>query len=242
MSMHENPDTNAAPHAGMAGDTSIELGTKIVSSDGEHVGKVDSLVLDYNTREVQSIICRSGVLLTTDRIIPIGMVDKRDADGNLLLNISAAEVKKQQEFVEREFRTMSPDEVGPMPVTWATGTGQTPYYFYTATDSLGYRDDTPFFSNAPLAPPDVEVESNLPENATRLDSGSDVIGSDGKKLGTVENVTYTEDGDITSFIVKAGFLFHHDIDIPAEWISSVSDEGVHLTVTADQAEATMGDA
>jgi sporulation protein YlmC with PRC-barrel domain len=242
MSMNENPETNAAPHAGMPGNTDIELGTKIVSSDGEHVGKVDSLVLDYNTHEVQSIVCRSGFLLTTDRIIPIGMVDQRDADGNLMLNITADQVKEQQQFVEREFRTMSPNEVEPMPVTWATGTGQAPYYFYPATDSLGYRDDTPFFSNAPLAPPDVEVESNLPENATRLNSGSDVIGSDGKKLGTVENITYTQDGDITSFVVKAGFLFHHDVDVPAEWISSVSDDGVHLTVTADQADATTGNA
>lgn len=242
MNNNENPETNAAPHAGMPGGTSIELGTKIISSDGEDVGKVDSLVLDYNTREVQSILCRSGFLLTTDRIIPIGMIDRPDADGNLRLNITAAEVKKQQAFVEREYQRMSPDEVGPLPVTWATGTGQAPYYFYPPTDSLGYRDDAPFFSNAPLAPPNVEIDSNLPENATRLDSGSDVFGSDGKKLGTIENVTYTQDGDITSFVVKAGFLFHHDIDIPSEWISSVSDEGVHLTVTADQAEASMGHA
>jgi sporulation protein YlmC with PRC-barrel domain len=242
MSLNENTEFDAAPHAGMPGNTNIELGTKIVSSDGKDVGKIDSLVLDYNTREVQSIICRSGVLLTTDRIIPIGMVDKRDADGNLMLNITADEVEKQQEFVEREYTTMNPDDVGPMPVTWASGTGEAPYYFYPPTDALGYRDDTPFFSNAPLAPPEVEVESNLPETATRLDSGSNVIGSDGKKLGTIEDITYTEHGDITSFVVKAGFLFHHDVDIPAEWISSVSDDGVHLTVTADQADASMGHA
>ncbi|HEX7101097.1 MAG TPA: PRC-barrel domain-containing protein [Nitrolancea sp.] len=242
MSMNEDTEFDASPHAGMPGNTNIELGIKIVSSDGEHVGKVDSLVLDYNTREVQSIICRSGFLLTTDRIISIGMVDQRDADGNLVLNITADQVKEQQQFVEREFRAMSPDEVGPTPVTWATGTGQAPYYFYPATDSLGYRDDAPFFSNAPLAPPDVEVESNLPENASRLDSGSDVVGSDGKKLGTVEDVTYTENGDITSFVVKAGFLFHHDVNIPAEWISSISDDVVHLTVTADEADATKGNA
>src|SRR6185437_4821565 len=104
MPMDRTPDFDAVPHAGMPGNTNIELGTKIVSSDGEDVGKVDSLVLDYNTREVQSIICRSGFLLTTDRIIPIGMVNKRDADGNLRLNITADEVKVQQEFVEREYR------------------------------------------------------------------------------------------------------------------------------------------
>lgn len=240
--MNENPETNATPHAGMPGNTSIELGAKIVSSDGQDVGKVDSLVLDYNTREVQSIICRSGVLLAVDRILPIGLISRRDADGNLILNVNSDEVHQQQEFVEREFRTATPEELEPMPTTWSTGTGQVPYYFYPPTDSLGYRDDTPFFSNAPLAPPDIEVESNLPENATRLDSGSEVIGSDGKKLGTVENVTYTEDGDITSFVVKAGLLFHHDVDIPAEWISSVSDDGVHLTVTADRADAATDNA
>jgi sporulation protein YlmC with PRC-barrel domain len=150
------------------------------------------------------------------------------------------EVDRQQEFVQREFRAASPDELEPMPVTWATGTGQAPFYFYPATDSLGYRDDAPFFSNAPLAPPDVEVESNLPENSTRLSSGTDVVGSDGNKIGTVEDVTYSEDGSLTGFVVKAGFLFHHEVNVPADWIESVSDDRVRLRVTADQASEAHG--
>jgi uncharacterized protein YrrD len=220
----------------------IELGKKVISSDGKHVGNVDSLVMDYNTREMQSIICRSGVLLGVDRIIPIDAVQQIDGDGNVHLSLSAAAASEQQEFVEREFRAATPDEVEPMPVTWATGTGQAPYYFYPATDSLGYRDDAPFFSNAPLAPPNVEVESNLPENATRIDKGTDVVSSDDHKIGTVEDISYGPDGDLSRFVIKAGFLFHHDVNIPADWIESVSGDRVRLNVTADQAQETHGTA
>lgn len=220
----------------------IQLGKKVISSDGKHVGNVDSLVMDYDTHEVQSIVSHSGILLTVDRIIPIQAVESLDGDGNLLLGMPSAEVDRQQEFVQREFRAASPDEIEPMPVTWATGTGQAPFYFYPATDSLGYRDDAPFFSNAPLAPPDVEVESNLPENSTRLSSGTDVVGSDGHKIGTVENVTYSQDGSLTGFVVKAGFLFHHEVNVPADWIESVSDDRVKLRVTADQASEAHGTA
>ncbi|HEX3722597.1 MAG TPA: PRC-barrel domain-containing protein [Nitrolancea sp.] len=218
----------------------IQLGKKVISSDGKHVGNVDSLVMDYDTHELQSVVCHSGVLLTVDRIIPVQAVESLDGDGNLLLGMPSDEVDRQQEFVQREFRAASPDELEPMPVTWATGTGQAPFYFYPATDSLGYRDDAPFFSNAPLAPPDVEVESNLPENSTRLSSGTDVVGSDGNKIGTVEDVTYSEDGSLTGFVVKAGFLFHHEVNVPADWIESVSDDRVRLRVTADQASEAHG--
>jgi len=217
-------------------DMDIKLGKKVISSDGEHVGNVDSLVMDYNTREVQSIICRSGVLLTVDRIIPLEAVNMLDDEENVHLSMTAGQVEQQQRFVEREFRAATPEELEPMPVTWATGTGQAPYYFYPPTDSLGYRDDAPFFSNAPLAPPEVEVESNLPENATRIDAGTDVVGSDGKKIGVVDDVLFSEDGDVTGFVVKAGFLFHHDVDVPADWIESVTDDKVRLRVTADQAD------
>jgi len=216
----------------------VELGKKVISSDGKQVGKVDSIVMDYNTREMQSIICRSGMLLTVDRIIPLDAVAQLDEDGNVILSLTADDAEKQQRFVQREFRAATPDEMEPMPVTWATGTGQAPFYFYPATDALGYRDDTPFFSNAPLAPPDVEVESNLPENATRLGTGTSVVSSDGHKLGTVEDVEYNPEGDLTGFIVKAGFLFHHDVDVPASWIESVTSDEVKLRVTADQANET----
>jgi len=216
----------------------IELGKKVISSDGEHVGHVDSLVVDYNTHDVQSIISRSGVMLTVDRIIPVETVNRIDDEGDVHLTLAAAEVEQQQKFVEREFLAATPEELEPMPVTWATGTGQTPYYYYPPTSSHGFRDDTPFFGTAPLAPPDVEVESNLPENATRLGKGTDVVGSDGKKIGTVEDVVYSDDGSVTGFMVKAGFLFHHDIDVPADWIESISDDKVRLRVTADQANET----
>src|SRR6185437_2686410 len=121
MPMDRTPDFDAVPHAGMPGNTNIELGTKIVSSDGKDVGKVDSLVLDYNTREVQSIICRSGVLLTVDRIIPLEAVNMLDDEENVHLSMTAGQVEQQQRFVEREFRAATPEELEPMPVTWATG-------------------------------------------------------------------------------------------------------------------------
>jgi sporulation protein YlmC with PRC-barrel domain len=216
----------------------IQLGKKVISSDGKHVGHVDSLVVDYNTHDIQSIISRSGVMLTVDRIIPIEAVGQVDNDGDVHLTMPAVEVEQQQRFAEREFRTATPEELMPMPQTWMSGTGQTPIYFGTATDSLGYRDDTPFFSNAPLSPPDVEVESNLPEESTRINSGTDVVGIDGKKIGTVDDVVYSADGRVTGFVVKAGFLFHHDIDVPGNWIEEISPDRVRLRVTADQANET----
>ena len=216
----------------------IHLGKKVISSDGKYVGHVDSFVIDYNTRDIQSIISRSGVMLTVDRIIPLEVVDSVDDEHDVHLSISADEVKQQQEFMEREFRVADPEEMKEMPPTWMTVSGQTPLYYGVGDASLGYNNDSTIFRTSAMDAPDLEVETNLPEWEGRLNSGTDVVGSDGKKIGTVEDVAYDVDGKLTGFVVKAGFLFHHDVDVPADWIESISGNRVRLHVTADQAKET----
>ena len=216
----------------------IELGKKVFSSDGKHVGHVDSLVIDYNTRDIQSIISRSGVMLSVDRIIPLEAVDSIDDEHDVHLSISADEVKRQQQFMEREFRVANQDETKDMPQTWLAASGQMPLYYGVGDATLGYNNDSTIYRTSALDAPDMEVESNLPEWEGRLDSGTDVVGSDGKKIGTVEDVDYDATGKLTGFVVKAGFLFHHDVSIPMNWIESIAADTVILNITADQAKKT----
>jgi len=220
----------------------IELGKKVISSDGKHVGHVDSLIIDYNTHDIQSIISRSGVMLSVDRIIPLEVVDSIDDEHDVHLSITADEVKQQQAFAEREFRVADPEELKEMPATWMTASGQPPVYYGVGDATLGYNNDSTIFRTSAMESPDLEVETNLPEWEGRVDSGTDVVGSDGKKIGTVEDVSYDAGGKVSGFVVKAGFLFHHDVNIPADWIESVSGDRVRLNVTADQAKETHGTA
>lgn len=70
------------------------------------------------------------------------------------------------------------------------------------------------------------------DNTTRpweLRRGMDVIAADGDKIGEVE------DARGQFIVVKKGFFFPSDYYIPSDRITNVSDDGVHLSVTKDQA-------
>ncbi|MGA7671688.1 MAG: PRC-barrel domain-containing protein [Nitrolancea sp.] len=216
----------------------IKLGKSVTSSNGKHVGDVDSLVVDYNTKDVMSVIVRSGALFGTDRIIPVESFDRVDDDGTIHLNLTDEEAKEHEEFVQQKYTAANPGDYPYTDEAWVSGTGQPSVFWAYGTAPMGYSSRAPFFSEAPVDPPEVEVKTNLPERSVRIDHGTDVVGSDGKKLGTVDEVDYAEDGEIDGFVVKAGFLFHHDIRIPSDWINEVNGDLVTLTVTSDQAEGS----
>ena len=68
-----------------------------------------------------------------------------------------------------------------------------------------------------------------------LRRGSDVVGSDGRKVGTVDEVFAGDRAGIGAFLVKAGFLFKHDVHAPAARLAEVDDERGRLNVTAEEA-------
>jgi uncharacterized protein (TIGR02271 family) len=62
-----------------------------------------------------------------------------------------------------------------------------------------------------------------------LNNGLDVIGSDGEKLGEVQDAL----GEY--FVVKKGFFFPTEYYIPSSAITNVDDRAVYLNVTKDEA-------
>lgn len=217
----------------------IKLGSRVMSRNGEHVGNVDSLVVDYNTKDVMSIIVRSGVFFHTDRIIPVESFDRVDADGTVYLKLTEQEADQHEEFVQQRFTAADPADYPYTDEGWVAGTGQPSVYWAYGTAPLGYSSNAPFFAEAPINPPEIEVRNNLPEQAARISTGTEVVGSDGQKIGTVDEVAYSQEGEVDGIVVKAGFLFHHDLRIPSDWIDEVTGDTVTLTVTSDQAEQSQ---
>jgi len=214
----------------------LKLGKRVMSADGHHVGHTDAFVLDYNTRNVQQFVVRSGLLLEHDRLIDRQLIDHVDEEGTVTLSIPVEEIKKQPEFYEREFVVAKPHELAEMPQEWVgSGTGAPPVYFGAGFDSLGYGRSEPFFGAAPVIPPKTQVETNVNAEDVMIDTGTAVVTSDGKTIGHVGEISYGPDGSITGFVVRAGFIFHHDVEVPANWIASVGADHVRLNVTAEEA-------
>ena len=67
-------------------------------------------------------------------------------------------------------------------------------------------------------------------NATQIQTGWDVYGSDGEKVGSVAGVSNDH------FIIEKGFIFTTDLYVPLSAVSSVTDDEVELIYTKEQVE------
>lgn len=216
----------------------IEMGKPVVSRDGKHIGDVDRLVVDPKTGEIVQLIVKKGVILSTDRIVERGAIQQIDPDGTLRLDVMSDSVDEQlPEFVETRYITPREDELRAASASWVAGPRLGESILW-APDYLGqgYDPHGSLFEAAPVVAPIEEVRSNIDEDMVLIDAGTDVIDRSGEKVGTVDEVVYNEDGELTEFVVKAGLLFHHDVHVPADWVESITADSVQLRVTAEEAE------
>jgi uncharacterized protein YrrD len=218
----------------------IEFGDEIYSSDGAKLGSVAGVVMNSENHDVTGIVLGEGLFKQDQRLVGISAVASVDnAAKRVTLDIPESQAESLQRFVTEEYvqkpRDM-PDEL----IMPAAGVGGPIFYdtSATATGYTNYPGTDSFFDVAPLDPPVVETRSNLSDLDVVLNTGTDVYGSDNKKIGTVDDVQFDEGGELAGFIVRAGFLFHHDISIPGSAVAEIDDNRVQLNITSEQAEAT----
>lgn len=218
----------------------IELGSPVVAADGEQVGAVDRLVFNASSKEIRQLIIHQGTFLTHDRILDLPLVERIEADGTVRLTIPASKVDELPEFVEARFIIPQEDELRWLPHAWlgAQGTGAPLLFAPGPETGKGYDPHGGLMEAAPINPPEVEMESPLREDTIILDAGTNVVDRNGEKVGTVDDIIYDEAGAITGFVVKAGWIFHHDVHIPARWVESMTTDSVQLSVSAEEAEGS----
>lgn len=69
----------------------------------------------------------------------------------------------------------------------------------------------------------------------KIDLGTDVFGSDGEKVGTVERVVVDSNTkQIHKFIVHRGFLTHDDKLVDIDMVSAQDADGLRLDLTSDE--------
>ncbi|MGH2523118.1 MAG: DUF2171 domain-containing protein, partial [Anaerolineales bacterium] len=104
----------------------------------------------------------------------------------------------------------------PYPGPIAAGWGERLYPAYPAVPPPGYT---------------VAVKENIPEETVALKEGAKVVSRDGKHVGNVERVFTDPEADrATHFLVSKGLLLKEHKMIPADWVSSVSEDEIHLAV------------
>jgi hypothetical protein len=120
------------------------------------------------------------------------------------------------------------------------GTGDTWMLRGTGGGDYPHTGTAPFFFEAPIGNVEAQNVSNLPEDSLLISEGTDVIGSDGKKVGTIDELIVDDERKVTAILVKAGWLFKHDVRMPVTAVAAAAHDHVRLKITAEEAEHGAG--
>jgi len=220
----------------------IHIGTAVHSKDGQHLGDVDQIVIDGDTRHIVYLIIDKGVLHDGRLVEPVA-IDHITEKG-VTLNLTRAEAEEQLIiYVDREFAQFRNVEMTP---GGSFAGGVEGYSMSTGdkwvllgsggggmaqTGSFGLMP-TPIYGNVVT-----ESFSNVGAEDTTISEGTDVLDTNEKKIGKVDEILFDDDQAITGFVVKAGFLFHHDLEIPIDKVVSIGYFFIGTRTTEKEAEA-----
>jgi uncharacterized protein YrrD len=207
----------------------VELGARVRTADGKDVGTIDRLVVDPSNNEIKAVVIHKGLILPRDVEVPLSALEP-GPHGSVQLTYTADQVDHLPEFFESNYTATPPAWYVP-PADYPTAGIYWPFgYGLFATPPL--PETAVSTGNAAL---DREAREALErqdlENAV-IDEGSDVVDRDGEKVGELARLVFDSDGHrLISFVVRKGFIFTEDRELPASAITHVDDGVIYLSVS-----------
>ena len=201
----------------------FQLETPVLSADGVDLGKIHRIIFDPKSAKVKSIILKKGVFLARDVAVPIEDVRAATPE-RVELSLSGADVDKAPDFVEAGYTW--PHETWNSPYGWPTGGVMWPLADAGFGGDFGYTETT---SQAPDSVVEREKQQDL-ENAV-VGKGSEVLAKGGEKVGEVHNLVIDPASHKpSSVIVRSGFVFTEDVEIPGDWVDTYDNYKITLNV------------
>ena len=217
----------------------VELGAHVLTSDGKDVGKIEKLVVDPESGAARLVVLRKGLLLARDVEVRVEEL-RAGEDGRVHLSYTAEQVDRLPEFVESEYTVPTAGYVSPLgyppdALVWSSG------YAPGGVPTAGYTPPQPrTIPEAPDRATAAEVEDfQLNRDLTNavIEEGDAVLSRDGDKVGEVHGVSLDlETRRPTRLVVRKGFLFTEDVELPWTAVDGVDDGKVYLTLSKDEVE------
>jgi len=198
----------------------VTLGATVKTVDGQEVGKIDRFIVDPYTLVIRAMVVRKGLILPHAVEIPLVAIQD-STDKEVVLRYTADQVKRLPEFVEARYS--------------APPTGFVPPAAY-ARDSLLWPSGVPLLP--PPQPQRNETAVRWYSSNAEITEGTDVAGRDGTKIGEVHAVLLDPaTRRPTSFVVRRGFLFSHEFELPVDVVRDVGHGVVYVDLNAAEARA-----
>ena len=222
----------------------VELGAHVLTSDGQDVGKIEKLVVDPESGAVRLVVLRKGLVLARDVEVRVEEL-QADPDGRVRLSYTAEQVDRLPEFVESEYTAptagyRSPHGYPADGLVWPSG------YAPAGVPTAGLEPARPApVTDVPDRATAAEIDDfQLNRDLTNavIEAGDAVMSRDGDKVGEVHSVTVDlETRRPTRLVVRKGFLFTSDVELPGTAIDGVDDGKVYLTLSKAEVEGAASE-
>jgi uncharacterized protein YrrD len=227
----------------------INLGAKVMTKDGQEIGKVDRFIVNPKSDRLGEFVVRKGFFVEHDILVPVDWVDASFGDHNNEVHLmqTAEGVKQLPEFVEANYAS-APDGLYP-------GLLGDPYLAY---DGGGWLWPASQYEPAPADPTAQSTAATAADGDSSnivlpgllddalaesrpgtviISPGTDVKTRDGDKIGTVDDlVVDPKRGKVTEIIIKKGLINHKEVRIPTQFIEQIADDGVHVALDKERIE------
>ena len=210
----------------------LKFGSRVITRDGESVGKIEEMVFGHSNHVLHHLVVEEGMFQGTERIVPFAEFVGVDTDGEVMISRGSGSVDNLQEVVDADDMRSIDVERGGVgvddPIVAAVPMQTQVVAAPIVTGDAGARmhartEDALDASVGNLA------------DAVVVTKSTEVHGSDDKKVGNVDEAVIDDKGGLQGVVVRAGFIFKHDIYVPAESFRNFSGERIDITLTSDEA-------
>ena len=200
-------------------------GTSVYTFDGQHVGRVDRLVLNPKTKEVTDIVVRKGILFTEDKVVPLSLIASATED-RVSLRADTGKLDELPLFEEMHYIPVDEDEL--RNADHPAGMASSLYWYPPMAGWTGYPGGVGY-AYPPLYR--IETDLNIPKGTVALREGARVFSANNDHVGNVAQVFTEPSGDqVTSFLMSEGIFFKAKKLVPVAWIGEIQEGEIHLSV------------
>jgi osmotically-inducible protein OsmY len=193
----------------------FNIGSRVYCKDGS-CGELLKVVVDPETETITDLVVQKGILLTTDRIVPVAAVEKA-TEKEIRLSITSDQLEKYPEYHEDEVSVPAP--------RWERAEQRKAEEAVQHASLYGQAFERAFVPRVRH-----RVHKGISPERSVIERGMPVNNLE-KTIGQVDHVLVDRDSlEITHLVVDPGFLASSMV-MPIAMVKQIGEEGIYVEVT-----------